>query len=88
MANILAELDIDINKCDIQRAHKLGKEKKSPGGKLRLIIAHFSSYKKRNELLQAKKKKKLKGSKNYSKAFLTEDLTPLHSKLLNYVKYE
>ena len=86
VANIAAELGIDINECDIQRAHRLGKKKNSPGGKPRQIIARFFSYKKRNELLHAKKN--LKGSKNYPKAFLTEDLTPLRSKLLNYVKYE
>ena len=56
------------------------------GGKPRQTFACFISYKKQNELLHAKKN--LKGSKNYPKAFLTEDLTPLRSKLLNYVKYE
>ena len=86
VADIAAELGIDINECDIQRAHRLGKKKISPGGKPRQIITRFISYKKRNELLHAKKN--LKGSKNYPKAFLTEDLTPLRSKLLNYVKYE
>ena len=46
VANIAAELGIDINKCDIQKAHKLGKKKKSPGGKQRQIITRFISYKK------------------------------------------
>ena len=55
VANIAAELGIDINECDIQRAHRLGKKKNSPGGKPRQIIARFISYKKRNELLHAKK---------------------------------
>ena len=86
VADIAAELGIDINECDVQRAHTLGKKKKSPAGKPRQIIACFISYKKRNELLHAKKK--LKGSKNYSKAILTQDLSPLRSKLLNYVKFE
>ena len=86
VANIDAELGIDINECDIQRAHRLGKKKKSPARKLRQIIARFISYK--SETIYCMQKKNLKASKNYPKAFLTENLTPLRSKLLNYVKYE
>ena len=86
VANIAAELGIAVNECDIQRGHRLVKKKKSPGSKQRQIIVRFISYQKRNELLHAKKS--LKGSKNYSTTFLTEDLTPLRLKLLNYVKYE
>ena len=55
VANIAAELGIDINECDIQRAHRLGKKKKSPGGKPRQIIARFILYKKRNEVACKKK---------------------------------
>ena len=56
MANIAAELGIDINECDMQMAHKLGKKKKSPGGKPRQIIARFISYKKAKRITPRKKK--------------------------------
>ena len=46
----------------------------------RSIIVRFVSYKKRNEILFAKSK--LKNSQEFSNAFISEDLTPLRSKLL------
>ena len=47
-------------------------------------IARFVNYKKRNEFIYAKSK--LKELKSYTNASITEDLTPLRSKLLHYVK--
>ena len=46
----------------------------------------FLSYKKRNEFLKAKSR--LRDSKYFPDAFITEDITPLRSKLLPYVKNE
>ena len=82
VANIAAELAIGINECAIQRAHRLGKKKKPP--KSRQIIARFISYKKRNELLHAKKK--LKGSKNYPKTFLAKGPDPPTFKIIKLRK--
>ena len=61
MANIAAELGIDINECNIQRAHRLVKNKKSSPGKLRRIAKRITA---------CKKKKKLKKVKNTRKSFL------------------
>ena len=46
----------------------------------------FVSYNKRNEISLAKSK--LKISQEFSNAFTSKDLTPLRSKLLQYVKKE
>jgi len=51
---IAEELGISIESHDIQRAHRLGKKKRSSTAKPRQIIARFVSYKHRNELLRAK----------------------------------
>ena len=48
------ELNIDLKSCDIQRAHRLGKKKKTADAKSRQVIVRFLSYKKRNEFLKAK----------------------------------
>ena len=77
MANISAELSIEINECNIQRAHRLVKNKKSSRGKLRKIAKQITAC-----------KKKFKESKKHAKVFLTANLTPLRLILLNYVKYE
>ena len=53
MANIAAELGININERIIKRAHRLSEKKKSCGGKPKQIIARFISFKKRNEVLLA-----------------------------------
>ena len=52
----------------------------------RPIIAKVISSKKRNEIMFAKSK--LKELENYTHCFITEDLTPLRAKLLEYVKNE
>ena len=84
---IAKKLNVNLESGDIQRAHRLGWHKKtmrkpSP----RPIIAKFISYKKRNEIMFAKTK--LKELENYTHCFITEDLTPLRAKLLQYVKNE
>ena len=84
----LAEkLGINIESYDIQRAHRMGR-KRSPRAKPRPIIARFVKYKHRNDVLLSKSKLKECNDKKFKNAFITEDLTPLRSKLLNYVKNE
>ena len=83
---IAETLNVNLQSYDVQRAHRLGKRISINGGKPRPIIARFVSYKKRNEILFAKAK--LKNSETYSNVFISEDLTPLRSKLLQYVKKE
>ena len=84
--NIAKILGIELNGNDIQRAHRLGKKKKSLTAKPRPVIARFVFYKKKSEFLYAKKK--LKEDAIYKSAFITEGLTPLRAKLLRYVKEE
>ena len=52
--------------------------------KPRPIIARFLSFKKRNDFLFSKSK--LKTSERFPDIYLTEDLTQLRYKLLNYVR--
>ena len=78
-------LNVNLQSSDIQRAHRLG-EKRFNLEKSRSIIVRFVSYKKRNKILFAKSK--LKNSQEFSKAFISEDLIPLRSKLMQYVKKE
>ena len=79
-------LQIDLQGMDIQRAHRLGKKTKNIERKPRPVIARFASFKKRNEILFAKSK--LKNSAEFQNVFISEDLTPLRFKLLQYVKKE
>ena len=66
--------------------HQIGVNKTSRNAKPRPVIVRFVSYQKRNEFLF--EKSKLKKSMHFGNAFITEDLTPLRSKLLRYVKKE
>ena len=77
-------LQIDLQGMDIQRAHRLGKKSKNIERKPRPVIARFVSFKKRNEILFAKSK--LKNSAEFQNVFISEDLTPLRIKLLQYEK--
>ena len=79
-------MNIDLKSCDIQRTHRLGKKKKIADAKPRQVIVQFLSYKKRNKFLKAKSR--LRDNKHFPDAFITEDITPLRSKLLHYVKNE
>ena len=68
VANIAGELGIDINECDVQSGHRLGKKKKSPGGKPQQISARFISHKiETNYCMQKKfeRKQKLLESLSY-----------------------
>lgn len=75
-------LSISLTKNDVQRVHRLGQKRNKP----RPIIARFVNYQKRNEFFLAKSK--LKETSNFKRAFITEDLTLLRSKLFHYVKNE
>ena len=83
---IAMELGIELQDWDIQRAHRLGSKRSNSACKPRPIIARFLNYKTRNQFLKAKSK--LKSNPKFPNAFLTEDLTPLQSKLFHYVKDE
>ena len=81
------------NRCLIDKendlqiyVHRIGVKKTSRNAKPRPVIVRFVSYQKRNEFLF--EKSKLKKSMHFGNAFITEDLTPLRSKLLRYVKKE
>ena len=79
-------LKIELAEYDIQRVHRIGVKTTSRNAKPRPVLVRFVSYQKRNEFLF--EKSKLKKSMHFSNAFMTEDLTPLRSKLLRYVKKE
>ena len=79
------KLDIKIESYDIQRAHRLGR-KRLPMAKPCPIIVRFVKYKHQNDILFSKSKLKNCNNGKFNNAFITEDLTPLRSKLLNYVK--
>ena len=89
---IAKELDIELDAWDVQRCHRLGRKpnRRANGkwnngcAKPRRIIARFVSFKKRNEFMFTKAE--LKKSENFHNCFITEDLTQLRYKLLNYVK--
>ena len=83
---IAKSLNVDLQPCEIQRAHRLGKKTTNNISKPRPIIVRFISHKKRNKILFAKSN--LKKTQEFSQVFITEDLTPLRSKLLQYIKKE
>ena len=64
----------------------MAKKKKTADAIPRQVIVRFFSYKKRNKFLKAKSR--LRDSKYFPDAFITEDITPLRSKLFHYVKNE
>lgn len=71
----------DVKLDDIAVAHRTGKQ--STRGP-RPVLVKFVSRRKRNEVMT--KKKELRGKKGYEKTFINDDLTPLRSRLLGYVK--
>ena len=85
VVELAEKLGVTLESYDIQRAHRLGKIR-SPRAKSRPIIAKFVKYKHRNDILFSKSKLKECNDEKFKNAFITEDLTPLRSKLLNYVK--
>jgi len=80
---IADELEIDLEDNEIQRVHRLGQKRRNNENP-RLIFARLVSYKKRNEFLT--NKRELKNIEGRAHVFVCEDLTPLHYKLLKYMK--
>ena len=78
-----AAIGVELKPEDIQRVHRVGKLKANPT-KPRQIICKLKSWKKRCEIIF--KKKTLSENSNFKDCFITEDLTPLRSKLLWYAK--
>ena len=85
VVELAEKVAITLESYDIQRAHRLVRMR-SPRAKPRPIIARFVKYKHRNDILFSKSKLKECNDEKFKNAFITEDLTPLRSKLLNYVK--
>ena len=89
---IADELGIELDNWDIQRCHCLGKQPRNDSyansnygkTKSRPVIVRFVSCKKRTEFLYCKAE--LKKSTKFPNTCITEDLTQLRYKLLNYVK--
>ena len=85
VVELAEKLGINFESNDIQRAHRLGR-KRSPFAKPCSIIARFVKYKHQNNILFSKSKLKNCNNRKFNYAFITKDLMPLRSKLLNYVK--
>ena len=85
VVELAEKLGITLESYDIQRAHRLGRMR-SPRAKSCPIISRFVKYKHRNDILFSKLKLKECNDEKFKNAFITEDLTALRSKLLNYVK--
>lgn len=66
------KLGVPLSRDDIDRSHRTGKR---DGKHPRSIIAKFCTYRKRNEIIKARKKLKKTG------ITIQEDLTPLNTKL-------
>ena len=85
------EVGLKLTNDDIQRAHRIGKrvtKSGQPRNQPRQIIVKLYSYQKRCDFIVNKKALSKKYSTKDNVVFLTEDLTALRSKLLNYVKNE
>ena len=70
---IAKSLNVDLQSCEIQRAHRLGKKTTNNISKPRPNIVQFISHKKRNKISFAKSN--LKKTQEFSQVFITEDLT-------------
>ena len=70
---IAKSLNVDVQPCEIQRAHRLGKKIINNISKPRPIFVRFISHKKRNKILFAKSN--LKKTQEFLQVFITENLT-------------
>ena len=75
------EMDLHITERDINVCHRLGANK---GNRTRAIIVRFFARDIKHDFLV--NKNKLRNKENYRGVYINEDLTPLRSKLLQYVK--
>lgn len=72
ICRVARAVNVTISKSDISRSHFIGKQKTQ-------IIAKFTSYRKRSELLQARKS--LQMTPSLSNVYINEDLTKLRFSL-------
>ena len=77
------EMDLHIAERDINACHRLGPNRRE-GNRPRTIIVRFFARDTKHDFLV--NKNKLKNKENYRGVYINEDLTPLRSKLLQYVK--
>ena len=77
---VLRETGVSVVKEDVAACHRVGRPSSGP----RPIIVRFVSRRKRQELM--KNKRKLRDKEKCKKIFINDDLTPLRSRLLKYVK--
>ena len=75
------EMDGHITESDMYACHRLGANK---GNRPRAVIVRFFS--RETKLYFLVNKNKLRNKENYRGVYINEDLTPLRSKLLQYVK--
>ena len=78
--NLMKETGVTVTGDDIADCHRVGRPR---DGKQQIIV-RFVNRKKRTEVMR--NKKSLKTKEAYSKIFINDDLTPLRTKLLKYVK--
>lgn len=78
--DIIHDAGVDCTPDDLQAVHRVGKEDKGS----KAILVKFVSRRKRRELMKAKKA--LKEKEGYDKIYINDDLTPLRSRLLGYIK--
>ena len=77
-------MDLHIRESDIKNAcHCLGPNRQE-GNRPRAVIVRFFARDTKHDFLV--NKNKLKNKENYREVYINEDLTPLRSKLLQYVK--
>jgi hypothetical protein len=77
---VFKDAGMEMKKEDIAVAHRVGKENKGS----KPILVKFVSRRTRNEVMRAKKS--LKGKQAYKNVYINDDITPLRSRLLGYVK--
>ena len=82
--DVFADAGVEVKPEDFQAIHRNGPPKKPGDTSYRPIMVTFVSRRKKQETM--KKKKVLKEAEGYDKIYIHEDLTPLRSKLLKYIK--
>ena len=96
MKNVAKRLDIALTNQDIERCHRLGKPRTN--GTVRPVIVRFSSYRKKKQFVDNKKKLRIdedafqslspeeKRQRLSNTPFLAEDLTPFRNHLFIYLR--
>ena len=77
---IIHDAGVDCTPDDLQAVHRAGKEKDG----IKPVLVKFVSRRKRRQLMVSKKV--LKGKEGYDGIYINDDLTPLRSRMLGYVK--